>query len=132
MSIFMCSDTIYRNRFLTNNYVWHIHPMFVYHINIISMNNDIQYCKGAGCLLRESCRRAKDDFLDGEVWFADEPFRIVDKKFHCDLYWQDTQMNIFEQTNEANDEQEAGKDKRIDEAERTIGGEAIGDSEATS
>lgn len=80
------------------------------------INTDIQYCRGAGCLLRDTCKRAKDDKSDGEIWFADEPFRIIDGKFNCDLYWQKTQMNIFDEINETKDEQ-TGADKQTDGGE---------------
>lgn len=80
------------------------------------INTDIQYCRGAGCLLHDTCRRAKDEKIDGEVWFADEPFRIIDEKFNCDLYWQKTQMSIFDETNESKHD-EAGADKQTDGGE---------------
>lgn len=80
------------------------------------INKDIQYCRGAGCLLRDTCKRAKDEKIDGEVWFADEPFRIVDGKFHCDLYWGKTQISIFEQLNDVVNGK-AAEDRQVDGGE---------------
>lgn len=82
------------------------------------MNKDIQFCRGAGCLLRDTCKRAKDERGDDEIWFADEPFRIIDGKFHCDLYWGKTQMSIFEQLKDVTNGQ-TGADKQTDEGKGT-------------
>ncbi len=83
--------------------------MFVYYVNTKTMNKDIQFCRGAGCLLRDTCKRAKDDKEDGEIWFADEPFRIIDGKFNCDLYWGKSQMDIFEQLKDNNGQAETNR-----------------------
>lgn len=90
------------------------------------INKDIQYCAGRGCLLRDTCKRAKDERTDDEVWFADEPFRIIEGKFHCDLYWGANQTSIFEQLNEITNGK-AGADKQTDGGESGIGEETKND-----
>ena len=80
------------------------------------MNLDIQYCEGKGCLLRDTCRRAKDKLPESNlVWFADEPFRIVDGKFHCDLYWGLNQQIIFDELKEITN----GKEDRRNDSQGT-------------
>lgn len=87
------------------------------------INKDIQYCAGRGCLLRDTCKRAKDEKTENEVWFADEPFRIVEGKFHCDLYWANNQIDIFKNEEHG----QTGADKQTDGRERGIGKETKGD-----
>lgn len=83
---------------------------------------DITMCKGNGCLLAGTCKRYTAAPSQYQSWFADEPFRIIDGKFHCDLYWGVNQTSIFEQLNEITNGK-AGTDKQTDGGEGGVGEE---------
>jgi hypothetical protein len=87
---------------------------------------DITMCKGNGCLLAETCKRYTSTPSQYQSWFTDEPFRIIDGKFHCDLYWGVNQTSIFEQLKEITNGQ-AGADKQADGGEGSVGEEVKGD-----
>jgi hypothetical protein len=88
---------------------------------------DITMCKGNGCLLSQTCKRYTSTPSQHQSWFTDEPFRVVEGKFHCDLYWAVNQTNIFDNQNEDNDK--AGADRQTDGAENGIREKTKGDTE---
>ena len=85
---------------------------------------DIQACKGNGCLLRDKCKRATATPHERQAWFTDEPFRIVDGKFTCEMFWET--MNQFKEI--TNEEARGNDDKGIDENEGSAGSETQTDN----
>jgi len=90
---------------------------------------DITLCKGNGCLLRDKCKRATSKPSEMQSWFTDEPFRIVDGKFTCEMFWGEPQTEILNQLKEITNERPEGYDyKGIDEIKGSAGSETqIGD-----
>lgn len=86
---------------------------------------DYTMCRGNGCPLNETCKRYTSTPSQYQSWFADEPFRIIEGKFNCDLYWATNQIDIFEQTNEEHGQ--TGADKQTNGGEEGVGGQTKGD-----
>ena len=84
---------------------------------------DSTFCKARGCLLSETCLRARIPETEQPIAiFTDEPFKFVDNKFDCPMYWGETQISIFEQLNDIVNGQ-AGADKQADGREGGTGEE---------
>ena len=80
---------------------------------------DSTFCKARGCLLSETCLRARIPETDQPITiFTDEPFKFVDNKFDCPMYWGETQISIFEQLNDIVN----GKDNERGSSENGIQG----------
>jgi hypothetical protein len=71
------------------------------------MHKDFTYCHHRGCLLSETCIRAKKPESEDAWFFSDEPFKYIDGKFDCAMYVGVNQINIFEQAKDNMDGSEA-------------------------
>jgi hypothetical protein len=50
--------------------------------------SDITKCTGKDCLIKESCKRFTAEGNDyWQSWFTNPPFKIVEDKFTCEMYW---------------------------------------------
>jgi len=73
---------------------------------------DITLCKGNGCLLRDKCKRATSKPSEMQSWFTDEPFRIVEGKFTCEMFWGEPQTEILNQLKEITNEETGEHDNK--------------------
>ena len=51
--------------------------------------SDITKCTGVNCLVKERCKRFTAESKDyWKSWyFVEPPFKIVEDKFTCEMYW---------------------------------------------
>jgi hypothetical protein len=50
--------------------------------------SDITKCTGKDCLVKENCKRFTAKGNDyWQSWFFEPPFKIVEDKFTCEMYW---------------------------------------------
>ena len=54
---------------------------------------DITLCHAKGCPMKDTCKRAQEGDSD---YFVEPPYRVVDGKAHCDMYWGKNQTSIME------------------------------------
>jgi uncharacterized protein YodC (DUF2158 family) len=66
----------------------------------IETSEDFIYCKGIDCLITDKCKRYVESPPEGDWYFSDAPFKIIDGKFSCDMYWGYNQENILNQLND--------------------------------
>ena len=61
-------------------------------------------CGGKGCPIKDECFRhtAKANEYY-QAFFVEPPFRVVDSKVHCDMYWGNNQTTMTELFEEEND-----------------------------
>lgn len=67
-------------------------------------------CKGDGCLLAYRCKRFTEQPIEGQEYFTDAPYRVIDDTLHCDMFWSDSESSPYEQLKEITNDQ-AGADK---------------------
>jgi hypothetical protein len=63
------------------------------------LSKDHIFCYGRGCLLSEKCMRTKIPKEEVHI-FTDEPFRVIDNKFTCEMFYGELQESIMNQLNE--------------------------------
>jgi hypothetical protein len=49
--------------------------------------SDITKCTGKDCLVKENCKRFTAEESIWQSWFTIPPFKIVQDKFTCEMYW---------------------------------------------
>lgn len=57
-------------------------------------------CKGICCLVKDKCKRYTTGDSEHQSWFSDEPYRIVNGKFTCSMFWGEDAESIFNQLND--------------------------------
>ena len=61
---------------------------------------DITMCKADGCLLSLKCKRYISQPSEIQSWFTEAPYRVVNGKTECDMFWGETNESILNQLNE--------------------------------
>ena len=61
---------------------------------------DITMCKADGCLLALKCKRYTAKASERQSWFTEAPYRVVNGKTKCDMFWSETSESILNQLND--------------------------------
>ncbi len=60
--------------------------------------SDITMCSGTNCPKKEECYRFTTYANEyRQSWFSEPPFKIVDDKFTCEMFWGDRNETIINQ-----------------------------------
>jgi len=60
------------------------------------MMSDITKCTGKDCPFKDDCKRFTTEGNDyWQSWFFEPPFKIVDDKFKCDMFWVNNVKNVW-------------------------------------
>jgi len=57
--------------------------------------SDITKCTGKDCLVKENCKRFTAEESIWQSWFTKPPFKIVEDKFTCEMYWGQNAQAIW-------------------------------------
>lgn len=66
-------------------------------------------CLGSGCLLSLKCKRYIPLPIDNTEYFTDAPYRVINGKTECNMFWGDIQSNIFGQLKEITNDSNGNK-----------------------
>jgi hypothetical protein len=60
--------------------------------------SDITMCSGTNCPKKEECYRFTAYVNEyRQSWFCEPPFKIVEDKFTCEMFWGDANEGILNQ-----------------------------------
>ena len=59
---------------------------------------DITMCSGTNCPRKKECYRFTAYVNEyRQSWFCEPPFKIVEDKFTCEMFWGDANERVFNQ-----------------------------------